>query len=57
MKNDDYKERGSDYDDQPFVIEGAQATALFYFAIWLAVCGLWKTIEVLAFFAKFLPRL
>ena len=44
-------------EDEPFVIEGPMATFLMYFAAWLAICGMWKTIEVLAFLAKFLPKL
>lgn len=51
------KKYDDEYDDDPVVIEGPMADFLFYFAIWLGICGLWKTIEVLAFFAKFLPSL
>lgn len=44
-------------DDEPFVIQGPTATILLYTAVWFFVAGLWKTIEVFAFIATFLPRL
>ena len=47
----------NDYDDDPYVIEGTSATILMYAAAWFFIAGVWKTIEVLAFFAKFLPSL
>lgn len=36
-----------DDDEEPVVIEGWAATAIFYGAVWLLITGLWKTIEVL----------
>jgi hypothetical protein len=45
-----YPEKKNDDEDEPFVIEGPAATALYYAAVWLFVTGLWKTLEVLAFF-------
>ena len=44
-------------DPDPVIIEGTTATVLMYLAAWFFIAGLWKTIEVFAFIAQFLPRL